>query len=601
MPLDAIAYDAGCPYLIPYRRVSSKGQLKGRGIERQVGHEDDGTTDQDVADKLGMPLGEPLIDPGLSAYRGVNLFKGVLGAMLDRLDRGEIPSGSILITDEWTRLTRMKLTEANHLVNGMLIKGLGIYVKKTSTLLTKAMVDGPGGSIIMAMALVALGAGHDESKEKGRKVSDSKRGSHEEAAKNGRPPTKMTPFWLAVEGGSYKADLNRKYVIVASYVVNRIFDESVNRGVVAIARGLQADWEAGDERCKPPGLYLKNGRTSGWYPGTITTILHNRAVLGWCKRTKLDPDTGRKAPVEGSDYKLYPAVITQTQWDRAHAEIDNRRKPGVVVGKGGRKGEGLPNILTGMGHCVACGEPMTFRNSRPGISKSRPSRRNRTSFSYLQCRGARMGKGCTMMYRPAYPWIERGVIRKLSGAAIDPTKLPGARPTETKEEIAKVTARLAFITKRSKDIQNDEMLDWDLVQPQLAAFTAEKKEIDGRIRDLQKKLDAENGTAGPGEAFEKVSRYGSLALTGDVEARHIVHAALRHIIQEVLLSDGQLHVVLKYGMGILSFVAGQDDPILYADPAMQEAAMQIIAREHPGSLAAAKAVRKRVPSGSGPA
>jgi hypothetical protein len=84
-------------------------------------------------------------------------------------------------------------------------------------------------------------------------------------------------------------------------------------GVWAIARKLR------DEGVPPLGK-------DKWLPELVDTILHNRAVLG--ERVSL---TGKP-----TIYNYYPVIISQIEWDRAHAAIAKRNRdyPGKK-GKGG--------------------------------------------------------------------------------------------------------------------------------------------------------------------------------------------------------------------------------------------------------------------------
>ena len=53
-----------------------------------------------------LPNKDRLIDKGLSAYHGLHYKKGTLGAFLQALRDGVIPSGSVLVVEEWDRFSR---------------------------------------------------------------------------------------------------------------------------------------------------------------------------------------------------------------------------------------------------------------------------------------------------------------------------------------------------------------------------------------------------------------------------------------------------------------------------------------------------------------
>ena len=102
----------------------------------------------------------------------------------------------------------------------------------------------------------------------------------------------------------------------------------------------------------------------------------------------------------------------------------------------------MPNLFTGLVLCGACGGPVTYYTARPG------GKCNRLVFSYLQCRGARIGAGCTSKERVAYEPVERAILDGLADVRTDAAPPGATAALETEREIAALTARLAFITRQ---------------------------------------------------------------------------------------------------------------------------------------------------------
>ena len=65
-------------------------------------------------------------DEGISGFDGSNVRKGALGRFLHLVQIGEIPKGSILVIEQWDRLTRQNPMDAIPLVRDILKSGVEI-------------------------------------------------------------------------------------------------------------------------------------------------------------------------------------------------------------------------------------------------------------------------------------------------------------------------------------------------------------------------------------------------------------------------------------------------------------------------------------------
>jgi hypothetical protein len=384
MSLDALAFDPGRPYCRPYRRVSTAAQVGGTGLDRQ----EHSRPDADIARDIGLPLHpRPLIDDGVSSFRGANSLKGQLSLLLAEAQNNRLPRGVVIILDEWSRLTRMKTSLAQRLFSDLIHAGLGFYIKKSNQLINAAVIDGPNGTIILAFALLQLGIGHDESATKSRNVRYAKRTHQARAIETGRPMTGNAPGWLEAVGDKHDPKRHHKVLPGPLYVIDRVFSEIRRQGMWSIANGLNRDWLAGDERCAPWGL--KRG-SSGWSVATVASLLHDRRLLGELTWTEVD-DSGALVERQGETHIVYPVVpgMTESRWQAAQQAIALRRETfggGRRAGHGGRRGAGFPNMLSSLVHCAVCGGPMVFKRHRPTG--------RRVIYHWLRCRAADAGTGC---------------------------------------------------------------------------------------------------------------------------------------------------------------------------------------------------------------
>lgn len=438
MPLDAAAgtYRPGMPAYRPYRRLSDLRQTKGEGLARQEGEGED--SDPAIAERLGKPLGPAMIDTGLSAYKGAHLLKGELGAYFLEASRGR-HRGDVLGIDEWSRLTRLPLSEGKNLLNDLNRWGVGIYVKKSRTLISEEEIDGEMGVMRYMEAIFQLQFAHTDSASKSRYTRKTIAIRHRQSRQEGVVRTKLVPGWCWVEGGTFKEHVGsatkRKchrteqgvYLLgrvneAGEYEPGRIIREIKTMGIVAIAEGLNGDWLAGDARCAPFGVNRKNG-SAGWYPATISNLLKDRRLVGELTRTTTSR-TGEKSRLSGEDatYAPYPAMLDQRTFDEVRGVIAGRRsidpdKLGRKAGKGGRKGAKMPNLFTGLLRCK-CGSTLTLYTSRPGRKKDGTFRHKQEVYTYLQCRAARIGTGCRRRatlgrLHHAFADVERGDLGAL--------------------------------------------------------------------------------------------------------------------------------------------------------------------------------------------
>ncbi len=317
MPLDLLAYDPGRACYRPYQRYSDERSGRGESLYRQGGQED--TTDEAIAARLGLPLGPAMVDKALSGFRGDNLLRGAISGYLQQVRARRVPQGDVIGLDEWSRLTRLPLDESSHLLTGIISAGVGIYVRRTGTLISRAVVNGHSGFMDLAMALMHLKLAHQESENKSRynRITIAKR--HADAEARGVIRSKLTPAWLEVTGGTFKEPGPNGRAIVQRpgplNVIKRVFKEIRRHGIAQISEGLNRDWQAGEEWCAPFGLVTKrkNG-SSGWHPASVSALLHDIRVMGLVQRTVTDQRTGEKRK-EGEPYR-HPLHEAAPAWVR---------------------------------------------------------------------------------------------------------------------------------------------------------------------------------------------------------------------------------------------------------------------------------------------
>jgi site-specific DNA recombinase len=150
-------------------------------------------------------------------------------------------------------------------------------------------------------------------------------------------------------------------------IVQRIFRDVARLSIRAICDQLNADGVPTLRHDRRPPR--KGAPKAGWYPATILGILQNPVYLG---RAPYGRRAGKeKTPVADQSQWIFsevPAIVTQAEWDAAHAALDRRRVLRVRRGRTDPDADPyeLRSLLT-CGHCggaLAC-EIQRTRDGKP--------------------------------------------------------------------------------------------------------------------------------------------------------------------------------------------------------------------------------------------
>ena len=106
-----------------YERVSNKKQAGDDcvGLERQ--------SDEfpPFCERHGLiPNPDPIKDEGLSAFHGKHWEKGNLAGFIAAAEQGEIPEGSVLVVEDWSRFSRRKISDLQLMLLHLFELGLGL-------------------------------------------------------------------------------------------------------------------------------------------------------------------------------------------------------------------------------------------------------------------------------------------------------------------------------------------------------------------------------------------------------------------------------------------------------------------------------------------
>jgi DNA invertase Pin-like site-specific DNA recombinase len=325
---------------VVYIRFSSDKQAEGDSVNRQT------KSAAAFCKTNGYTVAQTIIDEGESAFHGLHLSNGDLGKFLRQADTGSF-QGHVFLFEELSRLSRQGVLAVFTLVTRLLNAGLTVRdIASGVEIATLADLNKPQVALVMSVNAV-LGAMH--SGELSRKLLAVRQSERDRAATRGIASTPVAPAWCSAKPGKKPETVPSR-----ASTVSLIFDLAASGlGAKSIVRQLIS-------KHREPF-----SRTARWTPEYVTTILSNRAVLGYYQPHRLTLETrpdGKQVKVRvpaGEEIELYPPVVTISQWEAARAGVDSRnRLKGKAVGT--RRSDAVNSVLSPLVYDATAGRIMNF-------------------------------------------------------------------------------------------------------------------------------------------------------------------------------------------------------------------------------------------------
>ena len=324
-------------YAYSYTRWSTAIQKDGDSKRRQLDK-----LNAALLDHPDWELQEAMLDDGKSAYHQTNLSDtAALGAWIDKLRKGDIPVGSVLIIEALDRLTRADMASAIGLILQIISAGCQIYVCIDKQLINKETFNNDMSTIYILMA--RLQTANLESRRKSQMLYAAWENKRANAIE--QPMSAMGPFWLKLSDDRSKFEFIDDLVEIIQF----IFEAYLNGvGCAEIARYCNEHFP-----CRQ------------WTVNGIGVLLKKTSIYGTLTRKH----------GKGFIHNYYPAIIDEETFNKVQYLLKSRNKtPGPRV-----RGT-LNNLFGGRIICSVCGEKY---RSQGDNSRHR-----------LICRNREDGRGC---------------------------------------------------------------------------------------------------------------------------------------------------------------------------------------------------------------
>ena len=175
-----------------YQRVSSKRQAGNSSLYRQTAAQDAW-----LAVNTDVQVERVLVDDGYSGFKGKNLTEGELGAFVGDIKAGKIEKGSILLLEQFSRLTRLSISKTKMLLQDIWEGGVTIVTIADNQEYPPESADDLGKWMRL---LVEIESAHKDSAWRSDKAKASHKNRKAIALAESKAPKIRKPFWLDKNG-----------------------------------------------------------------------------------------------------------------------------------------------------------------------------------------------------------------------------------------------------------------------------------------------------------------------------------------------------------------------------------------------------------------
>lgn len=371
------------------------------------------------------------MDKGKSGFTGANAKEGgELKRFIDLVETGEIPSGSCLIIDEYSRFSRMSPVKNLELFLSVVNKDIGLaflgsYEKRVID--TRLLNKEPH---VLNFIIGEITRSYTESAEKGRRVTQSAQAKLTKMRSGEILRHHNAPRYYTYNEDKKLYEQNNLTPIVKRIIGDFLFGKSL----YSISRDLNR------EGIRSIRYHKKQ---SNWSRMAIKSLLENKCLYG---------------EFLGIQNYFRDPVVTKSEWNEIQVKLIRNKN------NHGRYSSEYVNIFRGIAFCSACRRPMILgcqkKNSKSGTLKEVP-------YRYIRCSSRSNGMPCDNNHQLNLVELELSFfcdfMDKSPADAFDTTKKVeldklNKQLTEKFIQLEKVNMRLAALIKMAGLLPDDEII-----------------------------------------------------------------------------------------------------------------------------------------------
>jgi len=507
-----------------YIRISSKNQIKGGGVLRQL------EATRAYAAEHGLVLDEELSDVGKSGFHGKHVAGGALGGFLEVVKSGRIPKGSVLIVESLDRLSRERVLTAQAQLISILAAGIDVV-----TLIDRQRYSPDNDFTQLIVSLTIMSRAHEESKTKSERAKAAVMKRRKDAL-SGKPGTYIlnAPKWISQTrqaDGTFEISLNEK-----AEVVKRIFDlYDGGLGVNSILRQFNQE-----------GVPTLRDDGNSWFDTAVTGVLRNEAAIGTLK-------IGNQT-VEN----FLPSVVSREQFYRVQDISTRNRNKGRV----GTTGENYTNLFTGYGVCHHCGR---------GIRCKRGGKTGQ--YLYYVCQSKFLGVECDAPKARSTvraEAIEKAILDNVLIYSLDPDASQGRSResleralTECEAKAREIEGRVAN-TRAAIELAKGDDIMWfmtrlDELRKESGALNAETDSLRSQLREINEVRN--NFTSINEEIAKEIARWPTLSTPDLFASRAKVGLSFRKLVTQIRIDIPRQEAIVMLGGLTKWWVIGVDGKV----------------------------------------
>lgn len=519
------------PYAYPYIRFSSDVQKDGNSLLRQTK-----AIQAYLAENPHLEVDKRLNleDLGKSGYAGQHLEKGgALHLFLEKIKKGEVEKGSVLIIEHFNRLSRLPLIKSITLFNEILANGVNIAVLEERQIFTAENLT----SMDYLKAVLRFEVAHAESRDKSNKGIDNWQ-IKKQRLRDARDPvsaraefTKTVPLWLTVDGKDIRVNEDK------AVTIRLVFElcSRRNYGFMKIAKHLNEN--------KIPRLDC-SGRA--WTFDIVKRLVHNRALIGEYQprisvrkegRKRLEYVPSNEPPIEG----VFPAVIDLALFDEVQAKTQSRK-----VGGGGRRAD-MPNLFLKLLRCNECGGSIKHQKHHNGYKE----------YRYLKCYNSLYGH-CVSLGNRAWRYDEFEAMFFQYAGRLNLDEIFTAANSEIETVMAEISSIEVALAKHERKIEGlvRQVYESETVSTTLNNLLVNlEQEVNGSRQQLREKHQQLASLRGRDIEKHKETLRNSRELITQSQAepqlRDKINAHLREIIASISIDFPSRYASVTFKSGVV--------------------------------------------------